>query len=70
MLIVTSPAKKLDFSQDVTRPSWSMPVFLEDSAYLIAALKKLTRQQLAQLMNISDRLVELNYHRYRSFSLP
>ncbi|VAX06627.1 hypothetical protein MNBD_ALPHA03-1689, partial [hydrothermal vent metagenome] len=28
MLIVTSPAKKLNFSEDVTRSGWSVPIFL------------------------------------------
>lgn len=70
MLVVTSPAKKLDFSEDVTRSSWSTPDFLEDSAELITAAKKLTRVELMQLMKISENLAELNYNRYRAFSIP
>ncbi|PCI49254.1 MAG: peroxide stress protein YaaA [Alphaproteobacteria bacterium] len=70
MLIVTSPAKKLDFSEDVPRSHWSIPHFLEDSELLIKAVKKLTRGELASLMKISDKLVELNYNRYRSFTTP
>lgn len=70
MLIVTSPAKKLDFSEDVTRSGWSIPHFIEDSEILIEAAKKLTRGELAKLMKISDRLADLNYNRYRSFTTP
>ncbi len=70
MLIVTSPAKKLDFSEDVTRSGWSIPAFLEDSEELIAAAKKLTRPELAKLMKISDKLADLNYNRYRAFATP
>lgn len=70
MLVVTSPAKKLDFSEDVTRSGWSIPDFLEDSQQLITAAKKLTRAELASLMKLSDNLTELNYNRYRSFSVP
>ncbi|PCJ32099.1 MAG: peroxide stress protein YaaA [Alphaproteobacteria bacterium] len=70
MLIVTSPAKKLDFSEDVTRSGWSIPAFLEDSEILIAAAKKLTRPELAKLMKISDKLADLNYNRYRAFTTP
>ncbi|MCK5425875.1 MAG: peroxide stress protein YaaA [Emcibacter sp.] len=70
MLIVTSPAKKLDFSEDVTRSAWSVPHFIEDSEILIEAAKKLTRGELAKLMKISDRLADLNYNRYRSFTTP
>ncbi|NOZ67309.1 MAG: peroxide stress protein YaaA [Alphaproteobacteria bacterium] len=70
MLVVTSPAKKLDFSEDVTRSGWSIPDFLEDSEILIEAVRKLTRQELGKLMKISDKLVELNYNRFRAFSTP
>ncbi|MBL4801966.1 MAG: peroxide stress protein YaaA [Emcibacter sp.] len=70
MLIVTSPAKKLNFSEDVTRSGWSIPHFLEDSELLIEAARKLTRGELVKLMKISDKLADLNYNRYRSFSTP
>lgn len=70
MLIVTSPAKKLDFSEDVTRPVWSVPHFLDDSLLLIEAAKKLTRQELAKLMKLSDKLAGLNYSRFRDFTTP
>jgi len=74
MLIVTSPAKKLDFSEDMTPgvngPPWSIPAFLDDSLLLIKAARKLSRSKLAKLMKISDKLAELNYQRYRSFTTP
>ncbi len=70
MLVVTSPAKKLDFSEDVTRSGWTIPQFLDDSQQLITAAKKLTRGQLAKLMKISDKLADLNYNRFRAFTTP
>ena len=70
MLVVTSPAKKLNFSEDVTRSGWSIPDFLDDSEILIEEAKKLTRSELGKLMKISDKLVELNYARFRSFTTP
>ncbi len=70
MLVVTSPAKKLNFSDDVTRSSWSIPDFLEDSELLITEAKKMTRSELGELMKISDKLADLNYNRFRSFSTP
>lgn len=70
MLVVTSPAKKLDFSEDVTRSGWTDPQFLDDSQRLITAAKKLTRAQLAKLMKISDKLADLNYNRFRAFTTP
>ncbi len=70
MLIVTSPAKRLDFSQDVTRSDWSIPHFIDDSLQLVKAAKKLTRGELAKLMKLSDKLADLNYNRFRSFTTP
>ncbi|PCI34264.1 MAG: peroxide stress protein YaaA [Alphaproteobacteria bacterium] len=70
MLIVTSPAKKLNFSEDVTRSGWSIPEFLDDSEILIEAAKKLTRADLGKLMKISDKLADLNYARFRAFTTP
>ncbi len=70
MLVITSPAKKLNFSDDVARPVWTIPDFLEDSKILIAAAQKLTRSEIGQLMKISDKLADLNYNRYRAFSTP
>jgi len=70
MLVVTSPAKKLDFSDDVIKSRWSLPDFLDDSEQLIVAVKKLTRSELGQMMKISDKLADLNYNRYRSFAVP
>jgi len=67
MLIVTSPAKKLNFSEDVTRSGWSIPEFLEDSEILIREAKKLTRADLGKLMKISDKLGSLNFDRYLSW---
>lgn len=70
MLVVVSPAKKLDFSEDVTRSDWTQPDFLENAQDLIEYAQKLTRNEIGSLMKISDKLADLNYARYRSFSAP
>ncbi len=70
MIVVVSPAKKLDFESESIRPDWSEPDYLDQSEKLITAAKKLTRSKLAKIMNISDSIAELNYQRYRDFSRP
>ena len=60
MLVVTSPDKKLDFAEDVTRSGWTIPAFLEDSQILTEAAIKVTRLELLTLMKIRDNLAELH----------
>lgn len=69
MLIVVSPSKKLDFDNAPTRKT-SEPRFLSETKALVEVAKQLTQGQISELMSISDALAELNYHRFRQFSLP
>ena len=72
MLMVVSPAKKLDES------AWSpkemidltCPEFLPQAAELVAQLKQLGPYDIAQLMHLSDKLAELNYERYQAWKIP
>ncbi len=67
MIIVLSPAKRLDFEhQEITDES-TIPEFLDDSAQLIEKLKKLKVNELMQLMNINEKLAEINYERYQNW---
>lgn len=70
MIVVVSPAKKLDFESESIKPNWSEPDYLDHSEKLINAARKLTRSKLAKIMNISDAIADLNYERYRDFSRP
>lgn len=70
MIVVVSPAKKLDFASDEVKPNWSVPDYLDQSEKLIKVARKLSRPQIAKLMNISENLADLNYERYRDFSTP
>lgn len=67
MLSIISPAKSLNFETPAPLPAATTPEFLENSAYLLAICKGLSPKQLQKLMNISDRLVELNYQRFQGF---
>jgi cytoplasmic iron level regulating protein YaaA (DUF328/UPF0246 family) len=64
MLIVISPAKKLDYDTPVKTKKFTTPDFLDDSAELISILRKYSAMDLAELMHLSMNLAELNFERY------
>lgn len=68
MLIVLSPAKSLDYKTPSKVRNTTLPEFVTESAKLIAELKKLSPQELANLMGLSDQLAALNVGRYRDWS--
>lgn len=71
MILVLSPAKTLDFENPLPKGidavSTSTAVFQKQTASLINQLKQLEANDLKDLMNISDKLAELNYERYMNF---
>lgn len=68
MLIVLSPAKSLDYKTPVLVTMATLPEFVTESAQLIANLKKLSPQEISNLMGLSDQLAALNVGRYRDWS--
>ncbi len=68
MLIVLSPAKSLDYKTPAKVKAPTLPEFVSESAKLIADLKKLAPQEVADLMGLSDQLAALNVGRYRDWS--
>ena len=68
MLIVLSPAKSLDYKTPAKVKSPTLPEFASESAKLISDLKKLSPQEVANLMGLSDQLAVLNVGRYRDWS--
>ena len=70
MLIILSPAKKINFDkQTVTKKSSQISL----SAYskeLIGLLRDYSPAELSELMNISIKLSELNFERYLRWNLP
>ena len=70
MITVLSPAKTLDFcSHDLTGKS-TTPEFLSDSKALITQLKKLSKEEVAELMGISPTLADLNAKRFKAWKQP
>lgn len=70
MIVVVSPAKKLDFENDEVKPNWSVPDYLDQSETLIKTARKMTRNDIAGLMKVSEKIADLNYERYRDFETP
>ena len=70
MIVVVSPAKKLDFSSDEVKPNWTTPDYLDQSEVLVKSARKLSRKKIAGLMHLSDALADLNYERFQDFSTP
>lgn len=65
MLVVISPAKRLDWSErDVTLTE---PVFQDDANRLAKTARNLTLGNLKSLMDLSDDLAKLNRDRFRDF---
>jgi len=70
MLTVISPAKTLDFDTPVSTNKYSEPRFLDQSQQLIEQLKKLSSQEISNLMKISDKLAGLNMARFQQWQTP
>lgn len=70
MLTVISPAKTLDFETASHIDKHTEPRFLEQSQQLINQLKKLSSQEIANLMKISDKLAGLNMARFQQWQTP
>lgn len=70
MIIVISPAKTLYEQAPVRFDKFTQAEFLPDAEKIIGVLKKKKPAQIAQLMDISPKLAELNFKRYQEWSLP
>lgn len=68
MLIVISPAKTLDYQSAPVTSKHSAPDFVEQSAALVERLRELTPPDIEKLMGISQKLADLNFGRYVSWS--
>jgi len=70
MLLVVSPAKSLDYETPLPTKKRSTAMFLKPAASLVAGLKKMSPDDLSELMGISEKLGLLNFGRYQEWSLP
>jgi cytoplasmic iron level regulating protein YaaA (DUF328/UPF0246 family) len=67
MLTLISPAKSLDVTPHASGIDATAPRFLEATAKLLKSAQKLKPKAIAELMEISPALSQLNYQRFQGF---
>lgn len=70
MLMVISPAKTLDFDSPPITKRATQPGFIERSAELVDDARKLSPDDLRELMGVSDNIAQLNHQRFMNWSAP
>ena len=70
MKIVISPAKSLNFEKELPTQRFSEPQFLKQATTIQKTLKKKKPKVLSELMEISDKLAELNWQRNQEWNTP
>ncbi|WP_114966506.1 peroxide stress protein YaaA [Alkalilacustris brevis] len=68
MLIVLSPAKRLDWSEPPEPVQPTMPAFAGSALELAQVARQLDAAGIKRLMGISDKLAQLNQARFAAFS--
>lgn len=64
MLMLLSPAKKLDYDSSVRTTLHTQPQFVPQAEALIKVLRTKSADDISKLMSLSDALAELNVQRY------
>ncbi len=67
MLAIISPAKSLDFDSELGSLDRTDVRFSEETERLVSAASNLSKKRLQAIMPVSDKLIELNYSRYKGF---
>jgi len=70
MKIVISPAKSLNFEKVLPTTKYSEPMFLKESRQVHKVLKQKSPKELSELMDISDKLADLNWQRNQDWKTP
>lgn len=70
MKIVISPAKSLNFEKPISITAYTEALFLKQASTIQKTLKKKKPKQLMQLMDISEKLADLNWQRNQDWTLP
>ena len=69
MKILISPAKSLDFQKSLPTERFTKPNFIDEAIHINSILNKKSPKALQKLMNISEKLAQLNWDRNQKFSL-
>ena len=68
MLFLLSPAKSLDYETPLPKLPHTLPGFVPQSSELIEVLRTKSPAQIAELMDLSDKLAGLNAARYEAWA--
>ena len=68
MILIISPAKKLDFDDVVPEIGMSRPQLMSDAVELASIMSKQSQDEIKHLMKLSDNLASLNFERYQSWT--
>jgi len=70
MKIVISPAKSLDFESVLPTEKFTKSAFMADSRAINKVIKQKKPKELSELMDISDKLADLNWQRNKKWKTP
>lgn len=70
MLTILSPSKTQDFSSNGLPDLHSQPALLQQSEVLVKELQKQSAGDISKLMEVSDKIADLNWERFQQFSTP
>ena len=68
MKILISPAKSLDYQKSLPTERFTEPNFIDEAIQINSILNKKSPKDLQKLMNISEKLAQLNWERNQNFS--
>lgn len=70
MLIILSPAKTMNMNTTGSMPAGTSPRFQQEADFIVSKMQTYSREQLQILLQISNKLTDLNYKRYQDFDDP
>ncbi len=70
MKILLSPAKSLNTESKIPINTFTEPLFLKQTAKIHKVIQKKSPKKLSELMDISEKLAELNWQRFQDWKLP
>ena len=68
MIILISPAKRLNLKDTIQSNIKTKPIFIDDAEKIVKQLRTKTSRQIGQLMGISENLANLNLQRFAEWS--
>jgi cytoplasmic iron level regulating protein YaaA (DUF328/UPF0246 family) len=70
MILLLSPAKIQNFAPQQYVKDYTLPEFLDSAEILVNKIKKLSRTELAEILDINSNLAQLNADRHFNWQVP